>query len=204
MSWEIIFETEQLLAYWHGLLTTLSLLLSSLGIGAVLAVACALALTNGPWVLQKLVGSFTYFVRGTPLLIQVYLIYYGLAQLDWIQERWDAVWPWTHFKEPFFCALLAFALNTGGYTAEMLADKLYKNDIFATTFHGDMSQGARKDVLDQFKAKQWQLLITTELAARGKRPQISLEIDGVAAILDLVADGAGCAVLPRRLMRRWP
>ncbi|MBP8053864.1 MAG: ABC transporter permease subunit, partial [Burkholderiaceae bacterium] len=121
MSWEIIFETEQLLAYWHGLLTTLSLLLSSLGIGAVLAVACALALTNGPWVLQKLVGSFTYFVRGTPLLIQVYLIYYGLAQLDWIQERWDAVWPWTHFKEPFFCALLAFALNTGGYTAEMLA-----------------------------------------------------------------------------------
>ncbi len=128
MSWEIIFETEQLLAYWHGLLTTLSLLLSSLGIGAVLAVACALALTNGPWVLQKLVGSFTYFVRGTPLLIQVYLIYYGLAQLDWIQERWDAVWPWTHFKEPFFCALLAFALNTGGYTAEMLAGAIRETD----------------------------------------------------------------------------
>ena len=128
MSWEIIFETEQLLAYWHGLLTTLSLLLSSLGIGAVLAVACALALTNGPWVLQELVGSFTYFVRGTPLLIQVYLIYYGLAQLDWIQERWDAVWPWTHFKEPFFCALLAFALNTGGYTAEMLAGAIRETD----------------------------------------------------------------------------
>jgi hypothetical protein len=31
------------------------------------------------------------------------------GQLDWIQERWDAVWPWTHFKEPFFCALLAFS-----------------------------------------------------------------------------------------------
>ncbi|MEG0201609.1 MAG: C-terminal helicase domain-containing protein, partial [Comamonas sp.] len=41
------------------------------------------------------------------------------------------------------------------------------NDIFATTFHGDMSQGARKEVLDQFKAKRWQLLITTDLAARG-------------------------------------
>ena len=53
------------------------------------------------------------------------------------------------------------------HTAEMLADKLYKAGIYATTFHGDMSQGARKDVLDQFKTKQWQLLITTDLAARG-------------------------------------
>lgn len=53
------------------------------------------------------------------------------------------------------------------HTAEMLADKLYKAGIYATTFHGDMSQGARKDVLDQFKAKRWQLLITTDLAARG-------------------------------------
>ena len=43
------------------------------------------------------------------------------AQLVWIQARWDTVWPWTHFKEPFFCALLAFSLNTAGYTAEMLA-----------------------------------------------------------------------------------
>ncbi|MEG0414127.1 MAG: C-terminal helicase domain-containing protein, partial [Comamonas sp.] len=53
------------------------------------------------------------------------------------------------------------------HTAEMLANKLYKNGVFATTFHGDMSQGARKEVLDQFKAKRWQLLITTDLAARG-------------------------------------
>ena len=121
MSWDIVFAPEQLLAFWHGLLTTLGLLLSSLGIGAVLAIACALALTSGPWAVQKLVGGFTYFVRGTPLLIQLYLIYYGLAQLDWIQERWDDVWPWTHFKEPFFCALFAFTLNTAGYTAEMLA-----------------------------------------------------------------------------------
>jgi arginine/ornithine transport system permease protein len=51
----------------------------------------------------------------------VYLIYYGLGQLEWIQARWDTVWPWTHFKQPFFCALLAFSLNTAGYTAEMLA-----------------------------------------------------------------------------------
>jgi arginine/ornithine transport system permease protein len=72
-------------------------------------------------VLRAVVGAYTYVVRGTPLLIQVYLIYYGLGQLEWIQARWDDIWPWTYFKEPFFCALLAFSLNTAGYTAEMLA-----------------------------------------------------------------------------------
>ncbi len=89
MSWEIIFETEQLLAYWHGLLTTLSLLLSSLGIGAVLAAGLRPGADDGPWVLRKAGRRLHLFVRGTPLLIQVYLIYYGLAQLDWIQRRWD-------------------------------------------------------------------------------------------------------------------
>jgi arginine/ornithine transport system permease protein len=102
-------------------MTTLGLLFSSLGVGAILALIFALLLT-GPWAAARwVVGAYTYVIRGTPLLIQVYLIYYGLGQLEWIQARWDTVWPWTHFKEPFFCALLAFSLNTAGYTAEMLA-----------------------------------------------------------------------------------
>ena len=121
MKWSVIFEPQNLALYGQGILTTLGLLFSSLGIGAVLALIFALALT-GPWApLRWIVGAYTYTVRGTPLLIQVYLIYYGLGQLEWIQERWNDVWPWTHFKEPFFCALLAFSLNTAGYTAEMLA-----------------------------------------------------------------------------------
>lgn len=121
MSWEVIFNPDTLAMYGQGLLITLWLLLSCLLIGGVLALFGALALTGQSVLLQKLVGACTYFIRGTPLLIQIYLIYYGLAQLDWIQARWDEVWPWTHFKEPFFCALLALSLNTAGYTAEMLA-----------------------------------------------------------------------------------
>ena len=121
MKWHVIFEPQNLELYATGILTTLGLLFSSLGIGAILALIFALLLT-GPWApLRWVVGAYTYVIRGTPLLIQVYLIYYGLGQLEWIQARWDDVWPWTHFKEPFFCALLAFALNTAGYTAEMLA-----------------------------------------------------------------------------------
>jgi arginine/ornithine transport system permease protein len=121
MRWDIIGEPSNLALFGQGIITTLWLLFSSLGVGAVLALVFALLLT-GPWApLRWIVGAYTYVIRGTPLLIQVYLIYYGLGQLEWIQERWNDVWPWTHFKEPFFCALLAFSLNTAGYTAEMLA-----------------------------------------------------------------------------------
>lgn len=121
MDWEVIFRPESLALYGEGMMTTLWLLSSSLVVGGVMAVLFALALT-GPWKwLARIVGAYTFVIRGTPLLIQVYMIYYGLGQLEWIQARWDDVWPWTHFKEPAFCALLAFSLNTAGYTAEMLA-----------------------------------------------------------------------------------
>jgi len=121
MRWDVIFKPSSLALYAEGLLTTLGLLLSCLAVGAVLALLFALALTGRNRVLRTMVGAYTYVIRGTPLLIQLYLIYYGIAQLEWVQARWDAVWPWTHFKDPFFCALLAFSLNTAGYTAEILA-----------------------------------------------------------------------------------
>jgi len=121
MNWSVIFEPQNLALYGRGILTTLALLFSSLAAGAVLALVFALLLT-GPWAaLRWLVSAYTFVIRGTPLLIQVYMIYYGLGQLEWIQARWDTVWPWTYFKVPFFGALLAFSLNTAGYTAEMLA-----------------------------------------------------------------------------------
>ncbi len=121
MKWAIIFKPETLALYAEGVLNTLWLLLTSVSAGAVLAVLCALALTGRMAWLRALVGAYTFAIRGTPLLIQVYLIYYGLAQLDWIQARWNDVWPWTYFKDAFFCAWLAFTLNTAAYTAEMLA-----------------------------------------------------------------------------------
>lgn len=125
MKWSVIFEPATLAMYADGVVTTLTLLLSSLAVGGVMAVAFALALTSRVAALRWLVGTYTYVIRGTPLLIQVYMIYYGIAQLEWVQARWDDVWPWTHFKEPFFCALLAFSLNTAAYTAEMIAGAIH-------------------------------------------------------------------------------
>jgi superfamily II DNA/RNA helicase len=53
------------------------------------------------------------------------------------------------------------------YAAELVAEKLYKAKVFATAFHGDLSQGARKQVLAEFKDEQWEVVITTDLASRG-------------------------------------
>ena len=64
--------------------------------------------------------------------MQVYLIYYGVAQLDWVQARWDVSWPWIWFKEPFFCAILAFVLNTAAYTIELVAGAIRE------TPHGEL------------------------------------------------------------------
>lgn len=139
MNWDVIFQPDTLALYGQGLIVTLQLTLISLAVGAVLALLCALALVSPRRLARWPARAFTYFMRGTPLLIQVYLIYYGFAQLEWVQARWDSVWPWTHFKEPFFCALLSFSLNTAAYTAEMLAGSIRetkKGDVEAARAMG--------------------------------------------------------------------
>ena len=121
MQFDVIFTPEALTLYWQGFIGTLEILVACLLIGGALSIPLAvLRVSPQAWV-RGPIWLFTYVVRGTPLLIQVYLIYYGIAQLDWIQARWDDTWPWTGFKDAFFCAVLAFSLNTCAYTVEMLA-----------------------------------------------------------------------------------
>ena len=117
----LIFEPQNLHLYWVGFWATMELLAVSLLAGGLLTLPLTLMrVSSNRWVSGP-VWLFTYVIRGTPLLIQVYFIYYGIAQLEWVQALWDTIWPLTWFKEPFFCAVLAFTLNTSAYTIEMLA-----------------------------------------------------------------------------------
>lgn len=132
MEFDVIFRPENLSQYWEGTLNSLWLLLISLVVGGALSLPLAVARVSDKMWLRGPVWLFTYVMRGTPLLIQVYLIYYGLAQMEFIQARWDdsVIWKW--FKEPFFCAVLAFALNTCAYTVELLAGAI------RDTAHGEV------------------------------------------------------------------
>ena len=58
---------------------------------------------------------YSYIFRGTPLLVQIFIIYFGLGQVEWIRESFL----WIFLKEPYSCAILAFTLNTGAYTSEI-------------------------------------------------------------------------------------
>jgi len=108
--------TENIGIYLHGLQNTVVLVSISLFFGLLLAVPLAVLLNFGSAAVQWPIRAYIYFFRGTPLLVQMFLVYYGFGQFDLIKQSF--LWPF--FREAYFCALFAFTLNTGAYTAEIL------------------------------------------------------------------------------------
>ncbi|HEY9119848.1 MAG TPA: ABC transporter permease [Marinobacter sp.] len=111
-----IFTASTIMEYWGGMVTTVQLVFLSLILGLVLAVPLAIMRTSKNPLINGPIWFYTYIFRGTPLLIQLYIIYYGLAQIEGIQQTF---W-WDIFREAFYPALLAFTLNTAAYTTEII------------------------------------------------------------------------------------
>ena len=103
--------------FLYGTLVTLEITVLSLLIGGVLAIPLAIARAQRQRGLNGAILGFTYFFRGTPLLVQTYLFYYGLAQFEFIRESflWAPI-----LSKAWWCALIAFTLNTAAYTTEFL------------------------------------------------------------------------------------
>ena len=99
-----------------GLLVTMELVVLSVGLGLLLAIPVALARLSRSRVLRGLSFGYVYFFRGTPLLAQVFLVYYGSGQF---RHAFDAVGLWWFFRDAFFCCVLTFTLNTAAYQAEI-------------------------------------------------------------------------------------
>lgn len=118
MDWAVI--AGSLPDFAQGLKVCLLLLALSVGTGFVLAVPLSVArVSRRPW-LSRPVWLFTYVIRGTPLLVQLFLVYYGFAQFEALRD--SVLWPL--LREAWFCAWLAFALNTTAYTTEIFAGAL--------------------------------------------------------------------------------
>ncbi len=124
MNISIIFENIDI--YLRGAWITVELVSLSLIFGFIIAVILAVALTTSKNPLITLpIRGFIYFFRGTPLLIQMFLVYYGMGQFEAIK----ATFLWDYFKEAHFCALFTFALNTGAYTAEIFRGAIVNTPI---------------------------------------------------------------------------
>jgi arginine/ornithine transport system permease protein len=114
MDFQVIIDNLPL--YFQGLRVTILLVITSLILGLCLALPIALfATSKNRWV-RIVPKAFIYVFRGTPLLVQMFMIYHGMGQFEAVHESFL----WVIFKQAYACALLAFALNTAAYTAEIL------------------------------------------------------------------------------------
>tara|TARA_B100001093_G_scaffold165369_1_gene157777 strand:- start:313 stop:972 length:660 start_codon:yes stop_codon:yes gene_type:complete len=95
---------------------TLKLLSVSLVIGMILGLFFAILRMNKNILINQFAYGYSYIFRGTPLLVQIFIIYFGLGQIEYLRSTFL----WIILKEPYWCAIIAFALNTGAYTSEIL------------------------------------------------------------------------------------
>jgi polar amino acid transport system permease protein len=116
-AWNIEFVDRYLPRYLAGLWTTLSLVAISIVLGAALSLPLAFMRMSDNPVLGGIAYGYVYFFRGTPLLAQLFLIYYGFGTF---RAELEAVGLWWFFRDAWNCALFAFTLNTAAYQAEIL------------------------------------------------------------------------------------
>ena len=95
---------------------TLKLLSVSLIVGLFIGLLFAILRLNKNVFINRLAYGYSYLFRGTPLLVQIFIIYFGLGQIEYLRSTIL----WVILKEPYWCAIIAFALNTGAYTSEIL------------------------------------------------------------------------------------
>ena len=114
MNFELMIETFPKLL--SGLNLTIQLVIISLFLGFCLAIGLALLRLSNNTFLSFFAKTYIFYFRGTPLLVQIFLIYYGIAQFEIIRESFV----WFFFKEAYWCGILALTLNTCAYSSEII------------------------------------------------------------------------------------
>ncbi|NEI74017.1 ABC transporter permease subunit [Rhizobium lusitanum] len=110
----LILSQWQLFA--RGLLNTLILFVVTATVGGIVALPLGVARAYRVPVLSPIILCYTYVFRGTPLLVQTYMLYYGAGELDFVRD--SAVWPM--LREAWGCAFIAFSINTAAYVTEII------------------------------------------------------------------------------------
>ncbi|BBP85988.1 ABC transporter permease [Pseudomonas sp. No.21] len=114
MNWDVI--VKYLPRLFDGALLTLELVAIAVVAGLILALPMGIARSSRHWYVRALPYGYIFFFRGTPLLVQLFLVYYGLAQFDLVRK--GPLWP--YLRDPFWCAVITMTLHTAAYIAEII------------------------------------------------------------------------------------
>ena len=157
---------------------TIELTLLSLFFGIFVGVFFALLRTSNSKVLYYISYYYSYIFRGTPLLVQIFIIYFGLAQLEWIRESFL----WVFLKEPYSCAILAFTLNTGAYSSEIF------RSAFETINKGivEAAKGLGLNKINTFFKIKLPIAIRQSLPAYGNEMILMLKGTSLASTVTLL------------------
>ena len=151
-------------------ITTLKLLSVSLFIGLFIGLFFAILRIKNNIILGKIAYGYSYTFRGTPLLVQIFIIYYGFGQVELIRESFL----WVILKEPYWCAVIAFALNTGAYTSEIL------RSAFQTIKPGFIEAGKSLGVPNKFIFYKIQIPIAIRQSLPAYGNEIILMLKGTS------------------------
>ena len=159
-------------------ITTLKLLSLSIIIGLFIGFIFAILRINNNFILGKFAYSYSYIFRGTPLLVQIFIIYYGFGQVEFIRDSFM----WIILKEPYWCAIIAFALNTGAYTSEIL------RSAFQTIKPGFIEAGKSLGIKNKiiFYKVQIPIAIRQSLPAYGNEIILMLKGTSLASTVTLM------------------
>ncbi len=157
---------------------TLKLLSLSLFFGLFIGLLFAILRMNKNPIVNKFAYGYSYVFRGTPLLVQIFIIYFGLGQIEYLRSTFL----WVILKEPYWCAIIAFALNTGAYTSEILRSAF--QTIKPGLIEAGKSLGIPKKVI--FYKIQIPIAIKQSLPAYGNEIILMLKGTSLASTVTLM------------------
>lgn len=172
------FLYEVLLTILPGVPLTLKLASSSVALGAFIALPLAMMQRSGIAILHWFAKAYVFVFRSTPLLVQIFIIYYGLGQFP--EVRSSFLWPF--LREPFWCAILALTLNTAAYASEIIRGGL------ACVPAGQI-EAARAVGMDRFTAFRriiFPLALRQALPAYGNELILMVKATSLASIITMM------------------
>ena len=175
---DLDFALQHLPRLLKATILTIELTLLSLFFGVFVGVFFAILRTSKNKMFFFIAYYYSYILRGTPLLVQIFIIYFGLAQVEWIRESFL----WIFLKEPYSCSILAFTLNTGAYSSEIF------RSAFETINKGivEAAEGLGLNKINTFFKIKLPIAIRQSLPAYGNEMILMLKGTSLASTVTLL------------------